>query len=172
MDAHGVDVLNGADHDDVVGEVSHDLELELLPPCDALFDEGATYWTRVETFDDGAAEFAVVGGCCPSLTAEGEARADDEGEADLRCEVLGPGEATDRAARGYFQADTAHGLREELAVLGLADRGDGGAEKLHIQFVEDAHLVEFDGKVEGRLAPQGREQGVGALAVQNLGDGL
>ena len=56
MDAHGVDVLDGADHDDVIGEVAHDLELELLPAGDALFDEGRAYGAGVEAVGDGAAE--------------------------------------------------------------------------------------------------------------------
>src|ERR687891_594928 len=86
MDAHGVYVLNGADHDDVICEVAHDLELELLPACDALFDEGAPNGASVEAVDDGAAELAVVGGRGPSLAAEGEAGADDEGEGGLGCQ--------------------------------------------------------------------------------------
>src|SRR5215203_904810 len=40
VDAHRVHVLDRADDHDVIGEVSHDLELELLPAGDALFDEG------------------------------------------------------------------------------------------------------------------------------------
>src|SRR4029453_15365165 len=39
--AHGIDVLDGADDDHVVGEVAHDLELELLPPDHRLLDEHA-----------------------------------------------------------------------------------------------------------------------------------
>jgi hypothetical protein len=52
-----------------------------------------------------------------------------------------------------------HGLREEPAVLGFADRRYGGAEELDIEFVQDARLVEFDGEVEGSLAAQGGKQG-------------
>src|ERR671919_583172 len=105
MDAHGVYVLNGADHHDVICQVAHDLELELLPACDALFDECARHLGRVEGLDYCAAETAVVAGRGPSLAAEGEAGADNQGEADLRCQLLGLGEAPNRAARGYVQAD-------------------------------------------------------------------
>src|SRR5215212_8652835 len=172
MDAHGVYVLYGADHDDVIGEVAHDLELELLPAGDALLDEGAAYGARVEAFEDGAAELAVVAYRSSTLATEGKAWADDQGEAELRCEFLCFGEAADRAARWHLQADTAHGLGEELAVLRLVDRRDRSSEKLHVEFAQDAGLVEFDGEVERRLASQGGEQGVGALAAQYLGDGF
>ena len=138
MDAHGVDVLYGADHDDVIGEVAHDLQLELLPACDALLDEGRVYGAGVESVCDGAAEFGVVAGRGPSLAAQGEAGADDEGVTDLLGQLLGFREASDRAARRDLQADTLHRLGEQLAVLGLTDRGYRGAEELHVQLVEDA----------------------------------
>src|SRR5215204_3700132 len=83
MDAHGVYVFDGADHDHVVCQVAHDLELELLPAGDALFDEGAPDGAGVEAVGDGTAEFALVAGCGSPLTAQGEAGADDEGVSDL-----------------------------------------------------------------------------------------
>src|SRR5688572_12128917 len=144
MDAHGVHVLYGADHDDVICEVAHDLELELLPTSDALFDEGTPHGAGVEAVDDGAAKLAVVGGCGASFAAEGEAGADDQRESDLCCQFLGFGEAADRAAGGNFKADSAHGLGEELAVLGFADRGDGCPEELDARLVEYTRLAEFD----------------------------
>ncbi len=39
VDAHGVHILDGADDDHVVGQVAHDLQLELLPAQQALLDE-------------------------------------------------------------------------------------------------------------------------------------
>src|SRR5215204_797197 len=143
MDAHGVYVLYGADHDDVICEVAHDLELELLPACDALFDEGAPHGAGVEAACDGPAKFAVVGGGGASFAAEGEAGADDKREADLRCPVLG-----------------------------FTDRRDGRSEEFDACLLEDACLVEFDGEVEGGLASQGGEQRVGTLPAQYLGYGF
>ena len=92
----------------------------------------------------------MVGGGGASLAAQGEAGADYEWEADLRCEFLGFGEAANRAAGGYVQADSAHGLGEELAVLGFTDRRDGRSQELDACLVENARLVEFDGEVERR----------------------
>jgi hypothetical protein len=37
--AHGIEVLDGADDDDVVVHVAHHLQLELLPPQHRLLDE-------------------------------------------------------------------------------------------------------------------------------------
>ncbi len=107
MDAHGVDVFYGADHDDVIGEVAHDLELELLPAGDALFDEGRPYGARVEAVDDGAAELAVVAGGGASLAAESEAGADYEGDSLSP----GPGPRLRRGLRTVRLAGTFRPMR-------------------------------------------------------------
>ena len=39
VDAHGVQVFDGADDDHIVGHVPHHLQLELLPPDQALLDQ-------------------------------------------------------------------------------------------------------------------------------------
>ena len=54
VDAHRVDVLDGADDDDVVLEVAHHLELELLPADDALLEQHLMGGRGVEAgLDDG-----------------------------------------------------------------------------------------------------------------------
>ena len=37
--AHGVEILDGADDDDVVGQVAHHLQLEFLPSQHVFFDQ-------------------------------------------------------------------------------------------------------------------------------------
>jgi hypothetical protein len=170
VDAHGVDVLDGADDYHVVCEVAHDLELELLPAGDALLDEGGAYGARVEAVEDGGLELAVVVGYGAAFAAQGKAGANYEGEAYLEGEVLGLGEVADRAARGYLEADAIHRLAEEAAVFRLADGLYGGPEQLDAVVVEDARLVQLDGEVERRLAAEGREEGVGAFAADDLLD--
>lgn len=165
MHAHGVDVLDGADDDDIVCEVTHDLELVLLPSEEGLLDE---HLLGVGGGEAGAADVLklgpVVGDASPGA-AEGEGRADDEREL---ADVLGDVEALleggpDAGWRG-LEADAVHGLLEELAVLGHADGGEGGADEAHAEAVERARLGEGDGEVERRLAAHGGEERVGALA--------
>src|SRR5215218_9186748 len=171
VDAHGVDVLDGADDDYVVGEIAHDLELELLPAGDALLDECRVYRAGVEAVEDGATELAVVTGYGAALAAQGEAGADDEGEADPRGQLFGFGDVAYCAARGNLEPDALHRLPEEPAVLGLADGFGGGSEKLDAVIVEDAGLVQLDSEVQGGLATEGRKQSVGALAADDLCEG-
>src|SRR5690606_34559026 len=62
VDAHRVEVLDGADDDAIVLAVAHHLHLVLSPAEDALFDEHLVGGRRVDAaFDDGEIFFAVVG---------------------------------------------------------------------------------------------------------------
>lgn len=58
MHAHGVDVLDGADDDDIVSEVTHDLELVLLPAEQGLLDE---HLLGVRGGEAGAADVLKLG---------------------------------------------------------------------------------------------------------------
>src|SRR3712207_545983 len=170
MDAHGVDVLDGADDYYVIVEVPHDLEFELLPTGYALLDEGAAHRAGIEPVEDGAAEFAGVVGYGATLATQGETRADDEGETYSLGEVLGLGQVTHGAALWHSKPDTSHRVAEELAIFCLTDRLDGGSEQLYAVVVEDGGLVQLDCEVQGRLSAKGRQEGVGAFAADDLGE--
>ena len=75
-------------------------------------------------------------------------------------------------AVGHLQADFAHGVAEELTVLGQVNGLEPGADQLHPVLVEDAGLGELDRQVEAGLTAQGRQQRVRALLFDDLGDGL
>ena len=85
MDAHRVDVLDGADDHDVVLEVAHDLQLELLPPDDALLKQHLVCGRSVEA---GAHDFVeLLAGrwpLPPPVASQREARTDDQGQAQAR----------------------------------------------------------------------------------------
>ena len=52
VDAHGVDVLDGADNDDVIVEVAHDLELVLLPSDEGDLNEDLKVWMNMSGYVD------------------------------------------------------------------------------------------------------------------------
>ena len=73
---------------------------------------------------------------------------------------------------GTREAAALHRLAEELAVLGAADRVDRRADQLDAELVEHARLGELDREVERGLAAQRRQQRVGPLAAEHVGDAL
>ena len=170
VDAHGVEVLDRADDDAVVGPVAHDLELELLPASDRAFDEDLVDPAGVEAL--GRDPFELLGcrsdaGAAPT---EDVGRTDHGRKADAldhpTCLVHVVGDTG-----GWdVEADLEHRRLEALAVLG---RGDGlgiGADQLDPVLVEDAGLNQLHRQVQRRLAAERRQQGIGALLVDDPGE--
>ena len=78
----GIEVLDRADDDHVVGEVAHHLELELLPADHRLLDEDLARRALLKTPLDRRLELLGVVGDGAAGASEGERGADDDGEAD------------------------------------------------------------------------------------------
>ena len=67
------------------------------------------------------------------------------------------------AALRHLDADLAHRVAEQQAVLGHLDRVDLRANQLDVVLLEDAALVQRDRQVERRLSADGRQHGIGLL---------
>jgi hypothetical protein len=65
---------------------------------------------------------------------------------------------------------TVERLDEKVAVLRDLERADRSAEDLDAEPLEDAHLVELNADVEGRLAAKGEEDAVGPLLLEDRSD--
>ena len=79
---HGVDVLDRADDDAVVGAVADDLHLVFLPPRDRFLDQHFGNRGSVESGGDHGVETGAVPGDAAAGAAEGEGRADDGRQSD------------------------------------------------------------------------------------------
>src|SRR6185436_625523 len=66
---HGIDVLDRADDNEVVGDVAHHLELEFLPADDGLFDEDLVHRAEVQAAAGELAELLDVIGNAAADTA-------------------------------------------------------------------------------------------------------
>ena len=161
--ADGVDVLDRADDDRVVGGVAHELELVLLPPEDRLLEQhlGRRRVAQARTAD--AAEVFFVVREARAETAHRERGAHDEGVAQL-------GRAREQVVHGVSDHRTGdvrpgieHQLLEDLTVFALADRVDLRADQLDAVALEDPLLVQGHRGVEGRLAAEGRQDGIRLL---------
>ena len=90
---------------------------------------------------------------------------------EVQAAVGAPGRGDDGGAR-VLEADPLHRLAEQLAVLGHLDRLAAGADHLDAVPGEDAHLLEAQRGVEAGLAAHRRQERVGLLALDDLGDDL
>ena len=121
---------------------------------------------------DDRVEFLAVVGDAAAAAAEGEGGADDGRQAEL-------GEGCARLVEGggggalrAFEPDAADGVAEQLTVLGFADGLARGADHLDTVFGQGARVGERHCDVERGLPAHGREQGVGPLALDDLGHEL
>jgi hypothetical protein len=76
------------------------------------------------------------------------------------------------AALRHVEADAAHGLLEELAVLAHLDRAPRGPDEADAETVENAPSRELHRQVQRGLAPDRGQHRVGLLALQDLLDDL
>ena len=170
--AHGIDVLDRADDDDVVGEVTHDLELEFLPADHRLLDQHGPERRHLQAPAHGFVQLVGVVGDRAAGAAERERGADDRRIAGGAHDVLGLVRRARVAGARQREADGLDGALEELAVLRLADGGDLGADQLDAEALERAVVGERDGQVERRLTAQGGQQRLRPLALDDLGHEL
>ena len=170
VDAHRVDVFDGADDDRVVRLVADDLHLELLPAEKALVDQDLGNGGGVEPgLADRQIILAVIGDAAAGA-AKGEGGADDGGKADLVQRGDAFFHALGDGGLGVFKPDAIHRLPEQLPVLSHLDGFLVGADQLNPQAVERAVLGEAHCRVQTSLPAHGRQQH--HLLVRMLGDFL
>ena len=166
MHAHRVEVLDRADDHDVVVAVAHDLELELVPAAHRLLDEHLPDRARGEPALHLVAQLGAGRDEAAAVAAEREGGTDDGRQAHAG-DLLGGRD--DPGARD-LQPDRLHRVAEEQAVLGAADRVEARADQLDPEPLEHARLRQLDREVERGLAAHRRQQRVGALALEHVGD--
>ena len=138
VDAHGVEVLDGADDDAVAGDVTHDLHLDLLPALDGLLDQDLGLRGQGQALLADAQQVVVVVGDAAAGAAQGEGRADDGRVAQLVDDGLALLDGVGDAGLGHLQADVLHGRGKQLAVLARLDGVDVAADDLDVVLVQHA----------------------------------
>ena len=168
MDAHGIDVLDGADDDGVVVLVADDLHLILLPSEYGFFDQHLVDRGGIEAAGDDLDELVLVVGDAAAGAAHGEGWADDGGQAHKveAFQRLFHGVGDKRA--GALEADLVHRLAEQEPVLGLFDGVLVGTDQLDAEFLQHALFSQRQGAVERRLAAHGGEHRVRLFSAQDL----
>ena len=173
MNAHRVDVLDAADDHAVVGMVTHDLELELLPAVHRLLDEDLADRTRREAVRRHAFELLWRGRNAGTLPTEDVGRTDDGREPDVGDHDSGFVQGVGGARAQAIEADADHCALEQFTVFGGGDGFGVGAD--HLGGAGHADQVapeELHRDVEPGLAAEGRQHGIGLLAIDDGRDDL
>ena len=71
MNAHSIEIFDGADDDHIVFVIAHDLQLELFPSKDGLFDQNFVHRRDVEAHLDDIFEVFRPKGKVAAAAAQG-----------------------------------------------------------------------------------------------------
>ncbi len=171
--AHRVDVLDAADDHAVVGVVTHDLELELLPAVHRLLDEDLADRARRETVGRNPFELLWRRRDAGSTPSEDVGRTDDGRKTDVGDHDTGFLHRVGGAGAQAVEPDADHCLFEEFPVLGGGNCLGIGADHLGgARHADQASIEELHRDVEPGLAAEGRQHGIGLLTVDDGRDDL
>jgi len=165
--AHRIEVLDGADDDNVVLQVAHHLELEFLPANDGLFDQNRMHRTQIETTRHDRFEFFTVERDTAAGAAERERRTDDDREPEALDAALRLADVADDFASRGFQTDLGHGLLEQEPIFGHFHGLRLGADHLDFVLVENPAVSQVNSNVQRCLAADRGKQRVRPFASDN-----
>jgi hypothetical protein len=171
MDAHGVHIFNGADDNDIVVFIPHDLQFVFFPAQDRFFEHDLSDQAGIKSGLSQFFQFFGVIGHAAARAAEGETGTKDDGESDILGDSSHFFQMSGKSAFGDSKPDIFHGVSKKFTAFGLLDRFDGCADHFDPEFIQDAHLGNFYGGIEAGLAAQGRQQGARLFFFNDFGNG-
>ena len=165
MDSHGIQVLHVADYDSGIICVPHYLVLDLLIALDALLYKHLMNRRQGQRISHHVLHFLRIVGEAATGSAQSKSGAENYGVTDLLCGLKTLLDAVGDL-RGY------HGLTDPLAellkllpVLGTADAGRIGSQKLDLALCQNPLIVELHSQVKTSLSADARHQCVGTLVA-------
>ncbi len=168
VDAHGIEIFDGADDDDIVLEIPHHLQFEFLPAEDRLLDQDLADHARFEAAGSHFFELLdIVGDAAPG-SSQGEAGPDDQGETDLFGDLHGLLKGVGQSASGKIEADLLHRFFEEVPVFPFLDGLVLGPDHLDAIFLKNPVLIERHRDIEAGLAAQRGKKGIRSFALDDL----
>ncbi len=141
MNAQRVEVLHVADSDAVVKTVANHFILHFFPAFERFLYKHL--WRERERFFYECGQLGVVVAETAAEAAEGVCRTNDDGVAQFVCHAQGVGDALHGIALNGVYAYLVETFHKELAVFGIHNRADRGAEYTHAIALEYARCLEL-----------------------------
>jgi len=168
VDAHRVEVFDGADDDAVVVFITHHFHLVLFPADQRFINQQLVGRGEIQTaFADLFELFAVVGDTAAGA-AHRKGRTDDAREANFsgNRQRFFHG-MRDTGTRG-IETDFLHRHVETAAVFGFINRVGGRANHGHAELFKHALTLQLQRAVQRRLAAHGRQNRIRTLFLNDL----
>ena len=168
MHTHRVEVLDRAHHDHVVVTVTHQLELEFLPAVDGFLDQHVGRRGCGEAVTGHPVDVFGGVGHARAEPTHGERRANHNRQAEFGDGFANLVHGETHPGTGGFATHLGDDVLEPLTVLAALDRFEVGADQFDAVPVEDAVLVQRDGRIQRRLPAEGGQQRVDLVAPLRL----
>ncbi|OPZ81751.1 MAG: hypothetical protein BWY77_00498 [bacterium ADurb.Bin431] len=168
VDPHGIEILHVADRKAVVVLVADDLEFDLLPAEQILLHQDLA--GVAEGLVRALAHLLDAAADARAEAAEGVGDADHHRVADLAGHPLRLLDRGDRVAARHLDVDLAQFGGEEIAVLGVHDRLNRGAEHSHSVASQNSLPLQLDPAVEGGLAAETEQDAIRLFLLDHLLD--
>jgi hypothetical protein len=159
VDAHGIEVFDGADDDAVVGLVAHDFHFVFLPAEEGFFDEDFVHGRKFDAASGNRFKFLLIVTDAAARAAERERGPDDERKlADLFRDVAGFVQIMRDAGNGNVEADLEHQFLERKTVFAFVDGLGFRADHFDIVTLKCTVFVQCHRGVQRSLAAECGEQ--------------
>ena len=167
MDAHWIEVLDGADNNTVTCGIAHDLHLNLFPALDGLLYQYLVFWGKQEALLHNFYELFWGVSNATTRATKGEAWANDHRISQVSNNALGVFHGVSDVCASNLQANVLDCLTEELSVLTGADGLQVAADNLDVVLVKNASLAKTDSTVQSCLTAHVRQKRVRTLALND-----
>ena len=157
MNAHGVNVLDGAHDDAVAGLIAHDFHLVFFPADDAFFHEYLAGGRKFQALRHNLAQLLFIIGDAAARAAERKARTKHAGVAHLAGKLDGVFDGVRITAARALQTDFFHGLGEQLAVFAALNGRQIAADHFDAIAIKHARFRQLNGRIQARLTTKGRQ---------------
>ena len=140
VDPHRIEIFNGAHDDDIVFQVTHDLQFILFPTDHRFLDQDLAHRTHGQCPLNQPLKFFTIVGNVSTGTSHRKGRANDRGKPDGLHNRNGLLPTMRRPALRHTQPDPLHGLLKCLSILCLMDRLRRRTHKGDSMFLQHASL--------------------------------
>ena len=159
MHAHGIEILDGANHDHVISEIAHHLQLVLFPPQHRFFDQHFVHRREIEAAAENLQQLFPVIGDAAAGAAERERWTNHHRKTDLAGEVETVFEVIDQRRFGHIETDFGHGVFEEQPVFRHLDGPELRANQFDVVFLQHAGIGQLYCQIKRGLSADGGQQG-------------
>ena len=136
VDPHRIDVLDQADGDHLILRIADNLDLQLFPTRDRLFDQALAGKGRLQPARNDGPQLLDVVDQTATLATHRIGGPDDHRKSQLTRDPLRVGEVIDDLAAGRLDTEAGHRLFKDLAVLTALDRVQFHTDHLHMVAVQ------------------------------------